>query len=48
MGNVYEFQNRTLITVYGDFNARVGDQEYFIAGVDVLPERDIIDLTNVI
>ena len=48
MGKVYEFQNRSLITVYGDFNARVGDQEDFIAGVDVLPEHDIIDLTKVI
>ena len=46
MGNIYEFQNRSLITICGDFNARVGDQEDFIAGVDVLPDREIIDFTK--
>ena len=46
MGNIYEFQNRSLITVCGDFNARVGDQEDVILGVDVLPECDIIDFNK--
>ena len=46
MYNVYEFQNDSIITICGDFNARVGDQEDFIAGVDVLPVREIVDFTE--
>lgn len=46
MYNIYEFQNDSLITVCGDFNARIGDNDDFIAGVDTLPERDIIDFTK--
>ena len=46
MYNIYEFQNNSLITVFGDFNARVGNAEDFIAGVDDIPERDVIDFNK--
>ena len=29
--------------VLGDFNARIGDSEDFISGVDFLPPRDVLD-----
>ena len=35
-----------MITVFGDFNARVGNAEDFIAGVDDIPERDVIDFNK--
>ena len=34
MYNIYEFQNNSLITIFGDFNARVDNVDDFIAGVD--------------
>ena len=46
MGHIYEFQNESLITILGDFNARVGDEEDFIAGVDTLPQRDVVDYSK--
>lgn len=46
MYHVYEHQSDALITVFGDFNVRVGDQEDFIAGVDTIPMRDIVDYSK--
>ena len=43
--NIYQFQNDGLIFICGDFNSRCGDLEYFIAGVDYLPERNVVDFT---
>lgn len=43
MYHIYEYQANSLVTVFGDFNARVGDQEDFIAGVDTIPMRNIVD-----
>ena len=43
MSQINEYQHDSLITVLGDFNARIADNDDFIAGVDKLPSRDIID-----
>ena len=43
---VFEHQSNALIVVFGDFNARVGDQEDFIAGVDTIPMRDVVDYSK--
>jgi hypothetical protein len=40
---VYTFQNDGLIFICADFNARMGDTEEFIAGIDSLPPRDVVD-----
>ena len=41
MLHIYEVQNDSQITIFGYFNARIGDQEDFIAGVDTLSQRDV-------
>ena len=46
MYHVFEHQSNALITVFGDFNVRVGDQEDFIAGVDTIPMRDVVDYSK--
>ncbi|ESO86374.1 hypothetical protein LOTGIDRAFT_167198 [Lottia gigantea] len=43
---VYCFQNQGILYMAGDFNARCGDEQDFIAGVDDIPGRDIIDTTS--
>ena len=43
MYDICEFQSDSLITIFGDLNARVGDQEDFIAGVDTIPQRHVVD-----
>ena len=43
MSQVYEYQHNWLITIFGDFNVRIGENEDFIAGVDNLPPRNVID-----
>ncbi|ESO93889.1 hypothetical protein LOTGIDRAFT_153361 [Lottia gigantea] len=43
---VYCFQNEGILYMAGDFNARCGDEQDFIAGVDDIPGRDIIDTTS--
>ena len=37
--------NDKLLYICGDFNVRFGDLEDYIAGVDCIPERDVIDYT---
>lgn len=34
-----------LFYICGDFNGRCGDLEDYIAGVDCIPERDVVDYT---
>jgi len=38
MSDMYEYQTDSeLVLVCGDFNSRIGDDDYFIVGVDDLP-----------
>ena len=46
MLDIYEFQSDSLITMFGDFYARFGDQNDFIAGVDTIPQRDVNDFSK--
>ena len=43
--SIYEFQNDGYIFVCGDFNSRCGELEDYIAGVDSIPERNVVDFT---
>ncbi|ESO97516.1 hypothetical protein LOTGIDRAFT_152607 [Lottia gigantea] len=43
---VYCFRNEGILYMAGDFNARCGDEQDFIAGMDDIPGRDIIDTTS--
>ena len=43
MSNIYEFQQNALKVVFGDFNARIEENEDFIVGVDTLPLREMKD-----
>ena len=36
---------RTISSMSGDFNSRCGNLEDYIAGVDLIPERDVVDFT---
>ena len=40
---MYEYQSVGQVTIFGDFNTRIGDNLDFIPGVDFIPERDIKD-----
>ncbi len=42
---MYEFEDSDFTLIFGDFNARIGDRNDFIAGVDEVPERHNIDDT---
>lgn len=44
--DIYAFQNDGMIYVCGDFNSRCGGLDDFIAGVDNIPPRNIIDFTT--
>ncbi|WAR10114.1 hypothetical protein MAR_035190, partial [Mya arenaria] len=43
LSQVKEYQRDSLVSIVGDFNIRVGNNDDYIAGVDCIPERDIID-----
>ena len=43
MSQMYEYQSVGQVTIFGDFNTRIGDNLDFIPGVDFIPERDIKD-----
>ena len=43
MSQIYEYQSVGQVTIFGDFNTRIGENLNYIAGVDTIPERDIID-----
>lgn len=40
------YQNRGAFMIMGDFNGRIGNQEDFIAGVDQIKHRQVIDFTE--
>ena len=40
---IHVFQRDSNLMIFGGFNAPIGDSDNFIPGVDVLPERDIVD-----
>ena len=40
---IYTYQTYTIQFICGDFNSRVSDMDDYIAGVDVLPERNVVD-----
>ena len=42
----YCFQNEGLLYIAGDFNSRCGEEQDYIAGVDGIPPRDILDHTS--
>jgi hypothetical protein len=46
LSSIYVYQNDGLIFLCGDFNARIGDNNDFIEGIDVIPEREVIDFTS--
>ena len=41
--NIYQFQDMSLIYICSDFNSRCGDNDDFIAGVDNVCERRVVD-----
>lgn len=41
--SIYEYQNKGIICICGDFNSRCGDESDFIEGVDSIPARNVID-----
>ena len=43
---ICEYQNCGNIYICGDFNSRCGDLDDFIVGVDVVPERKVVDYTT--
>ena len=43
---ICEYQNYGNIYICGDFNSRCGDLDDFIVGVDVVPERKVVDYTT--
>ena len=45
ISQVHRFQNLGSFFICGDLNGRLGDREDFIAGVDEVSERDVIDFT---
>lgn len=44
ISHIYMYQNDGPFYLCGDFNARLGDRLDYIAGVDEIPDRDVIDL----
>lgn len=44
--NVYEYQNKGLIFLCGDFNSRCSDNEDFIAGIDGIEHRHVVDFKS--
>ena len=46
MKSNYEYQKDALIFLCGDLNSRCGDSDDFIAGVDVIQQRTVVDYTT--
>ena len=40
---IQEYQKDSKLMIFGDFNTRLGDAEDFIAGIDKVPHREVID-----
>ena len=43
MSQIYEYQSVGQVAIFGDFNTRIGKNLDYFAGVDTIPERDILD-----
>ena len=43
MSQIYEYQSVGQVAIFGDFNTRIGENLDYFAGVDTIPERDILD-----
>jgi hypothetical protein len=43
LGQIYKYHTAGLVCICGDFNARCGDKEDYIEGIDPIPERSVID-----
>ena len=46
MCQIHEYGAELLFYMRGDFNASVSNLEDFIAGIDHIPERNVVDLTS--
>ena len=44
MTSICEYQNKWKMYICGDFNSRCGDMLDFIEGVDVVNDRNVIDV----
>jgi len=44
--NMYEYQNKGTAFICGDLNSRCGENEDFIAGVDSIPHRHVVDFKS--
>lgn len=44
--DIYEYQKLCPFCIFGDFNSRISDLPDSIEGVDILPERHVIDFTK--
>ena len=42
---IHQYCKSSMFSICGDFNARCADFQDFIAGVDIIPERQVIDFT---
>ena len=45
MSGIYKYQDNGLIFICGDFNSRSGENADYIAGVDEVTDRDVVDFT---
>ena len=46
MCQIHEYGSESLFYMCGDFNARVYNLKDFIAGVDHIPDRNVVDFTS--
>ena len=44
--DIYTIPNGSPFYLFGDWNSRVSDMPDFIEGIDILPERNVVDFTN--
>ncbi|CAC5406403.1 unnamed protein product [Mytilus coruscus] len=44
--DIYTILNGSPFYLFGDWNSRVSDMPDFIEGIDILPERNVVDFTN--
>ncbi len=46
LSDIYSIPHNNLFFICGDFNSRCSNMEDFIRGIDVIPERNVIDFYN--
>ncbi|CAC5398837.1 unnamed protein product [Mytilus coruscus] len=44
--DIYTIPNGSPFYLFGDWNSQVSDMPDFIEGIDILPERNVVDFTN--